>query len=49
MSMQRFFFSKLVTETNTFSNIPTTLASFAVAAGEAVFERSEERRVGKEC
>jgi microcystin degradation protein MlrC len=38
MSIQRFFFSKLVTETNTFSNIPTTLASFELAAGEAVFE-----------
>ena len=43
--MQRFFFSKLVTETNSFSNIPTTLASFELAVGEAVFDDPTLRRL----
>ena len=36
--MQRFFFSMLATETNTFSNIPTTLASFQLVQGDSMFE-----------
>ncbi len=36
--MQRFFFSRFAAETNTFSNIPTTLANFELALGDAVFD-----------
>lgn len=35
---RRIFFSGLATETNTFSNIPTTKESFAVARGQAIVE-----------
>lgn len=35
--MRHFFFSRFATETNTFSNIPTTLASFDVSFGSDLF------------
>lgn len=38
---RRFFFSSLVTETNTFSNIPTTKESYAVQRGRAIIDGPE--------
>jgi microcystin degradation protein MlrC len=38
---RRFFLSALATETNTFSNIPTTRESFQIERGQAILEGSD--------